>query len=165
MLEAAWWTWQRRFSVDYVQIRRRYELAFNHEWELFVLPDLLCLGGRVVVSDGDLIPWADCCGQPAPVGADSSEDDAQKTDDERPEGLSLAERLPWIVELIGEDTLGDGKRAIGGRKRRRAEWGELDDSAEEGDSGDDVPLEDADVEAVFDILQAKRKEWEVDAPD
>ena len=60
--------------------------------------------------------------------------------------------------------MGDGNRAIGDRKRRRAEWGELGDSAEEGDSGDDVPLDDADVEAVFDILQAKRKEWEVDTP-
>ena len=149
--------------MDFMSVSNQQDMVFGSEWKLSVLPGLTFQSGSLVVSEGDLVPWAEWASQYAAEGGDSGEEDGPEKGQGARE-LPVASRYPWLVAVLGEER----EEAARGPVRKGRHWfdDEPDAPTRQGASdldGDQEEL-DTDVAEVFELLHAKRAEWELDCP-
>ena len=155
------WAW--RFSVDFMSVSNQQDMVFGSEWKLSVLLGLTFQSGSLVVSEGDLVPWAEWASQYAAEGGGSGEEDGPEKGHGARE-LPVASRYPWLAAVLGEER----EEVARGPVRKGRHWlGDEPDAPkrqETSDLDDDQDELDTDVAEVFELLHAKRAEWELDCP-
>ena len=149
--------WAFMYSAKYMTVLQHQDLGPLEAGSINVLPRALRLGGGVVVSRMEAIPFQSyVAGLPAKAATITKGSGSPKRTKVGNLDPSQLERFPWLAAYAGgggSQASASGQPAVGQKAPEEASSGEED--AEE--------LDDQALEEVFKALQDARQEW-VEAP-
>ena len=123
------------------------EIAHDEDTLVAVLPGLFFAEGSVVASHGELIPLEEfVLGLPQDRGSAAQGHAGERAATPQHPSDELRQKFPWLKAHIGGDP------AVGSSSSGGACAARCDEEAE--------PLGDAEADAAFEALDAKRREWD-----
>ena len=135
-------TWDHSFHLDWNDFQWSDSGRWHPEWQLDVMSGALQKSGKLVVCDGEWLPWQQVSAmfpplrEKAPVAMQHDEDEEQA-----PETMDIFENHPWLQQFLQNGVHEEVRE----------------------NTGDDEPDHDAydevvDAEVVMDALMQKRQE-------
>ena len=142
-------TWAQRFRVDFMNCVSADTLPIAHLDDLYVLPQLIYLGGNVLASDMDPIPWSAFYQSLSTMQVATSEAKSRTQNVASSVPSTLLQQHPWLEGYM--DSASSAKRTH--RNAAPTHDEPVDAPSEAAEAMDDTAIEE-----VFRQLEAKREE-------
>ena len=147
--DLAWAHHRHTFQIVFSEICASSDLPDVELGCIEVLPDLQYLGGQLVVSDSDPVPWQAFVDTLPPVKRGGSASPGNPTANES-SGELLA-KYPWMARHLSSSDQAPGSSS--GQQAQRTP---------EAETEEQVELTDEALEDMFAELQQRRQQWEAD---